>query len=59
MYFKYIPKANNGLKSVETLLRYVKNIKKLDLTGNQITSFKDLRKTIMFNKNIKEKSIKL
>lgn len=50
---------NNGVATIEMILRYIKNIKKIDLTGNKITSFKELRKVLMFNKSIKEKSIKL
>lgn len=50
---------NNGLATIEMILRYIKNIKKIDLNGNKITSFKELRKVLMFNKSIKEKSIKL
>ena len=57
-----------GLKALETLLRYVKSLNSVDLSGNQFVEdneedkarlFRQLRKIIIYNAGLKNKNIKI
>lgn len=50
---------NSGVHTIEMILRFIKNLKKIDFSNNKITSYKELRKVMLFNKNINEKIIKM